>query len=157
MALRSSSITSLCSFTSDQLCDIEDIEEEDIEYHTAPWDIFGVHDTDGQILAVKKGESLPVTTKYKRKHTSSTPVKFHVNTKLQVETIPYEPKKKKTLSRDIIPDNSPQASLTASYKCDGVRRLTGEKSPQSSLPCDEGHRGAGNSGGGRSGMSGILY
>ena len=113
------------------------------------WDIFGVHDTDGQILAVKKGESLPVTTKYKRKHTSSTPVKFHVNTKLQVETIPYEPKKKKTLS--------PQASLTASYKCDGVRRLTGEKSPQSSLPCDEGHRGAGNSGGGRSGMSGILY
>ena len=31
----------------------------------------------------------------------------------------------------------------------------GEKSPQS--PCDEGHRGAGNSGGGRSGMSGILY
>ena len=144
MALRSSSISSLCSFTSDQL-DIEDIEEdEDIEYHTAPWDIFGVHDTDGEILAVKKGESLPVTTKYKRKHTSSTPVKFHVNTKLQVETIAYEPKKKK--SREIIPD-----------KCDGVRRLTGEKSPQSSLQCDEGHRGAGNSGGGRSGMSGILY
>ena len=67
MALRLSSSSSLCSFTSYQLCDIEDIEEEeDFEYHTAPWDIFGVHDKDGQILAVKKGESLPVTTKYKR-------------------------------------------------------------------------------------------
>ena len=65
MALRSSSTSSLCSFTSDQL-DVEDIEEdEDLEYHSAPWDIFGVHDTDGEILAVKKGESLPATTKYK--------------------------------------------------------------------------------------------
>ena len=113
---------------------------------------------------------MPVTTKYKRKHTSSTPVKFHVNTKLQVETIPYEPKKKKTLSRDIIPDNSPQASLTA-----GRSLPTGSNNKQvKSIPVceidgrsdycvngghvqqehDEGHRGAGNSGGGRSGMSG---
>ena len=166
MALRSSSI---CSFTSDQL-DVEEIEEdEELEYHSAPWDIFGVHDTDGSILAVKKGESLPATTKYKRKHSSSIPVKFHVNTKLQVETIAYEPKPKKKKSREIIPD-----------KCDGVLRLTGEQSPQLSLPCDEGNSGGGRSGmsslpcdegekspqspcdeghrgAGRSGMSGILY
>ena len=88
MDSRSSSVS---SFTSDQL-DVEGIDEdEDLEeYHSAPRDIYGVHDTDGEILAVKKGESLPVTTKYKRKHTSSTPVKFHVNTKLQVETIPFK-------------------------------------------------------------------
>ena len=127
---RSSSVS---SFTSDQL-DVEGIEkDEDLaEYHSAPHDIYGVHDTDGEILAVKKGESLPATTKYKRKHSSSKPVKFHVNTRLQVETIAYEPKPKKKKSREIIPD-----------KCDGVLRLTGEKSPQS--PCDEGHRGAGRS------------
>ena len=59
-------------------------------------------------------------------------------------SLPSESEEKEQKSRDIIPD-----------KCDGVLRLTGEKSPQS--PCDEGHRGAGNSGGGRSGMSGILY
>ena len=43
-----------------------------------------------------------------------------------------ESEEKEQKSREIIPD-----------KCDGVRRLTGEKSPQS--PCDEGHRGAGRS------------
>ena len=137
MALRSSSTSSLCSFTSEQL-DVEEIEEDE-EFHSAPWDIFGVHDTDGEILAVKKGESLPATTKYKRKHPSSIPVKFHVNNKLQVETKAYEPKPKKCLfdkkkkSREIIPE-----------KCDGGLRLTGEQSPQLSLPSDEG-----NSGGGR--------
>ena len=171
MTLRSSSSSSLCSFTSDQLCDIEDVEEEeDFEYHTAPWDIFGVHDTDGQILAVKKGERLPVTTKYKRKHTSSTPVKFHVNTKLQVEIIPYEPKKKKTISCDIIPNHSPQASLTAGRSLQSgskkkhVKSIPGCEIDGRSDNCvdgghvqqdhDEGHREAGNSGGGRSGMSG---
>ena len=71
MAFRSSSITSLCSFTSDlkRRKVVEDIEEdEELEYHSAP-------------------------------------------------------KKKK--SREIICD-----------KCDGVGRLTGEQSPQSSLPSE---------------------
>ena len=159
---RSSSVS---SFFSDQLDDEVIEEDEDLaEYHSAPRDIYGVHDTDGQILAVKKGESLPFTTKYKRKHSSSKLVKFHVNNKLQVETKAYEPKPKKCLfdkkkkSREIIPE-----------KCDGGLRLTGEQSPQLSLPSDEGNSGGGREkspqspgdeghrGAGRSGMSGILY
>ena len=82
---------SVSSYFSEQLDDEEiEVGEDLAEYDSAPRDIYGVHDTDGEILAVKKGESLPVTTKYKRKHSSSTPVKFHVNTKLQVETIPFK-------------------------------------------------------------------
>ena len=57
---RTDSDTSAYSFTSEQLEMGEDDElGSDIEYEVAPWDIFGVHDIDGQILAVKKGEVLP--------------------------------------------------------------------------------------------------
>ena len=76
MAFRSSSITSLCSFTSDlkRRKVVEDIEDdEELEYHSAP-------------------------------------------------------KKKK--SREIICD-----------KCNGVGRLTGEQSPQSSLPSESQEKG----------------
>ena len=63
--------------------DDEVIEKgEDLpEYDSAPRDVYGVHDTDGQIIAVKKGQSLPFTSKYKRKLKDSKLVKFHVKKK----------------------------------------------------------------------------
>ena len=114
---RMDSDTSAYSFTSEQLEMGEDDElGSDIEYEVAPWDIFGVHDIDGQILAVKKGEALPQTSKYKKKHPSSDPVKFYVNKKLQVETIPYQPKiNKKTVNVDIR-DNSSFLSTMSSIR-----------------------------------------
>ena len=76
------------------------------------------------------------------------------------EEIEYHSAPKKKKSREIICDKcngvgrltgeqSPQSSLPSESEekgqksRDGVLRLTGEKSPQS--PCDKGHRGAGRS------------
>ena len=87
MAFRSSSITSLCSFTSDlkRRKVVEDIEEdEELEYHSAP----------KKKVGRLTGEQSPQSS------------------------LPSESEEKEQKSRDIIPD-----------KCDGVLRLTGEKSP----------------------------
>ena len=81
---RMDSDTSAYSFTSEQLEMGEDDELGcDIEYEVAPWDIFGVHDIDGQILAVKKGEALPKTSKYKKKHSASDPATYRVKSVVQ--------------------------------------------------------------------------
>ena len=89
------------SFTSDQLDEMEnsvnELDLSDIEHDVAPWDIFGIHDNDGQIIVAKKGDKLPLTTSYKKKNPASIPVKFHVNKKLEVVSIPFEPKIKKTI------------------------------------------------------------
>ena len=157
---RSSSVS---SFFSDQLDD-EVIEEgEDLaEYDSAPRDIYGVHDTDGQIIAVRKGESLPFTTKYKRKNSSSKAVKFHVNKKLQVDVIAYEPKLKKKKSSEISPgkgdgglsiagEQSPQLSLQSEKSPQSSQLSQSPQSSQLSVPSDEGNSGdEGHLGAGRS-------
>ena len=89
---RSSSVS---SYFSDQLDDEviekdEDLAEDDSaprEYDSAPRDVFGVHDTDGSMIAVRKGQSLPFTSKYKRKNSTSKLVKFHVKKNLQCDVI----------------------------------------------------------------------
>ena len=102
MAMRKTmSEISHSSFTSDQLDEMEnsvnELDLSDIEHDVAPWDIFGIHDNDGQIIVAKKGDKLPLTTSYKKKNPASIPVKFHVNKKLEVVSIPFEPKIKKTI------------------------------------------------------------
>ena len=150
---RSSSVS---SFFSDQLDD-EVIEEgEDLaEYDSAPRDIYGVHDTDGEIIAVRKGESLPFTTKYKRKNSSSKAVKFHVNKKLQVDVIAYEPKLKKKKSSDgglsIAGEQSLQLSLQSEKSPQSLQLSQSPQSSQLSVPSDEGNSGdEGHLGAGRS-------
>ena len=71
------------SFSDDEVFD----DSAEREYDIAPRDVHGVHDTDGQIIAVRKGESLPFTSRYKRKGKDSKLVKFYVNKNLQCEVI----------------------------------------------------------------------
>ena len=156
MATMDSRSSSVSSFFSDQLDD-EVIEEgEDLaEYDSAPRDIYGVHDTDGQIIAVRKGESLPFTTKYKRKNSSSKAVKFHVNKKLQVDVIAYEPKLKKKKSSDgglsIAGEQSLQLSLQSEKSPQSLQLSQSPQSSQLSVPSDEGNSGdEGHLGAGRS-------
>ena len=156
MATMDSRSSSVSSFFSDQLDD-EVIEEgEDLaEYDSAPRDIYGVHDTDGEIIAVRKGESLPFTTKYKRKNSSSKAVKFHVNKKLQVDVIAYEPKLKKKKSSDgglsIAGEQSLQLSLQSEKSPQSLQLSQSPQSSQLSVPSDEGNSGdEGHLGAGRS-------
>ena len=88
---KSDSVSSMKSFSSDQL-DQETLADEDFEHEVAPWDVSFNHEGVGTILVAKKGETLPLTTKYKRKDATSTPVKFHVTKMLDVIPIDYEPK-----------------------------------------------------------------
>ena len=124
---RSSSVS---SFFSDQLED-EVIEEgEDlVEYDSAPRDIYGVHDTDGQIIAVKKGQSLPFTSKYKRKGKDSKLCKFHVKKNLQCEVIARidAPKIKKKKSSESSHEKGDGAGKQSPQLCS-----PSEKSPHSS-------------------------
>ena len=90
---RSVSESSVKSFSSDQLED-EFVVDDDLEYDIAPYDVFGEHESIGQILVAKKGDALPLTTKYKRKDSNSVPVKFHVTRMLDVIPIEFEPKVK---------------------------------------------------------------
>ena len=80
-----------CSFSSDQL-EQEALTEDDVECDVAPWDIFGQHENTGQVVVAKEGESLPLTTKYKRKSASSIPVKFHVTKRLEVTSFEFSSK-----------------------------------------------------------------
>ena len=99
MAFRSSSITSLCSFTSDlkRRKVVEDIEEdEELEYHSAP----------------KKKKSREIICD------KCNGVGRLTGEQSPQSSLPSESEEKEQKSREIIPD-----------KCDGVRRLTGEKSP----------------------------
>ena len=78
--IRSNSIQ---SYTSDQL--EEEDRSQDVEFDLAPWDILGAHESlgDSQIIVAKKGDKLPLETKYKRKG-SGPPVKFQVSRSLEV-------------------------------------------------------------------------
>ena len=78
--IRSNSIQ---SYTSDQL--EEEDRSQDVKFDLAPWDILGAHESlgDSQIIVAKKGDKLPLETKYKRKG-SGPPVKFQVSRSLEV-------------------------------------------------------------------------
>ena len=59
-----------------------------VEYDTAPWDVIGEHaSVGGAIIVAKKGDQLPLETKYKRKGISSIPVKFLVSKLLEVVAV----------------------------------------------------------------------
>merc|ERR1712240_208066 len=123
---------------------------------SAPRDIYGHLDNDGEILAVRKGQRLPFTTKYrKRKNSTSKPVKFHVNKKLQVDVIAYEPKLKKKKSSDgglsIAGEQSLQLSLQSEKSPQSLQLSQSPQSSQLSVPSDEGNSGdEGHLGAGRS-------
>ena len=90
---KSNSTSSVLSFSSDQL-EEENLtaDVDDLVFDVAPWDITGEHEAIGKLVVAKKGEKLPLTTKYKRKDSKSVPVKFLVTDKLEVTPIVYESK-----------------------------------------------------------------
>lgn len=59
---------------------------DDLEFEEAPYDNYEEHVSVGRIILAKKGEALPLTTKYKRKTPSYVPVKFTVDKFLNVTT-----------------------------------------------------------------------
>ena len=89
---KSLSVTSMASLTSDQLEDETLVVDDDEEYDEAPYDVMGEHESVGNIIVAKRGEILPKTTKYKRKDSTSIPVKFHVTKKLEVSSVEFVPK-----------------------------------------------------------------
>jgi hypothetical protein len=93
---------SVASFTSDQL-DAEEKEELEEEYDDAPWDVLGEHASVGTIVVAKKGEKLPLETKYKRRKITDVAVKFYVSKSLQVVTV----EKSKTLQNVRVVTNLP--------------------------------------------------
>merc|ERR1711867_45601 len=110
-------------------CDDEVIDDSAArEYDSAPRDVYGVHDTDGSMIAVRKGQSLPFTSKYKRKNSTSKLVKFHVKKNLQCEVFAVidAPKLKKKKSSEI-----------SHEKGDGGMSLAGKQSPQLSSPSEK--------------------
>ena len=87
---KSFSVTSTSSFTSDQLDEL-DVSQEDFQYEVSSFDVYGEHDTVGKILVVRAGETLPLTTKYKKGIPGNPPVKFHIFKTLEVVSVEYIP------------------------------------------------------------------
>ena len=112
------------SYSDDEVIDDSAAREYDI----APRDVHGVHDTDGQIIAVRKGESLPFTSKYKRKGKDSKLCKFHVKKNLQCEVI---------ARIDAPKINKKKSSESSHEKGDGGMSLAGKQSPQLSSPSEK--------------------
>ena len=65
----------------------------EFEYDAARWDVLGGHESVGTIVMAKKGEKLPLETKYKRRKLTDVAVKFYVSKSLQVVSV----EKSKTL------------------------------------------------------------
>ena len=84
---------SVASFTSDQL----DEEEETscLEFSEAPYDVSGFHKSLGEVVIVKMGTSLPVTTKWMKKEGSECAIKFQVDKELNVKVVAERPVKTK--------------------------------------------------------------
>ena len=101
---KSLSVTSTSSFTSDQLEEL-DLTQEDLEYDVAPFDVYGEHGNVGKILVVRAGDTLPLTTKYKRGISGEPPVKFHVSKTLEVVAVEYV---SKTIKEQIVHVNPPE-------------------------------------------------
>ena len=78
---------SVASFTSDQLDD-EENEDSEFEYNAAPWDVLGGHESVGTIVVAKKGEKLPLETKYKRRKLTDVAVKLF---RMECRADPGEP------------------------------------------------------------------
>ena len=109
------------SFSDDEVLFDDSAERE---YDIAPRDVHGVHDTDGMMLVLKKGESLPFTSRYKRKGKDSKLVKFYVNKNLQCEVI----------ARIDAPNIKKRKTSEISHeKGDGA----GKQSPQLSSPSEK--------------------
>lgn len=77
---------SVMSFTSDQL------DDADLEYDSAPWDVSTQHQLLGIVVVAKEGDQLPFTTKYKTVAGCDTLVSFRVERDLIVTVAKERPK-----------------------------------------------------------------
>ena len=107
---------SVASFTSDQLDD-EENEDSEFEYNAAPWDVLGGHESVGTIVVAKKGEKLPLETKYKRRKLTDVAVKFYVSKSLQVVSV----EKSKTLQNVKVVTNQHPVVVTNQHPVDPVQ------------------------------------
>ena len=68
---------SATSFTSSKLDD-EELEIDDLEFETAPYDILGYHPRIGNKLVAKEGTKLPVLTNYFKIDAKQTYTEFPI-------------------------------------------------------------------------------
>ena len=125
----------MASLSSDQLEEETLTIQEDEEYDEAPFDVMGEHESVGNIVVALRGESLPKTTKYKRKDSTCIPVKFFITKKLEVTSIEFVPKSVVVKTVQVL---SPKSTPTFnSSVLTGSASLLLQNNPPSSSTLDE--------------------
>ena len=84
--------SSISSFTSDQL---DEEENEALDFDVAPYDIVGSHSGVGEVVVARTGAVLPMVSKFFKKDGGDVAVKFQVSRHLDVSVFVERPVKKK--------------------------------------------------------------